>query len=101
MLRIAGDANRHIHRTNLGQPIAKRQLLHAVVNLLRAGVRLFIIGTGKQNQKLFATVAECQATVMCGPLNNRRHAFDHLIASLVTEAVVNTLEVIDVDHHAA
>ncbi len=75
--------------------------MHAIVNLLRAGVRLLIIGTGKQNQKLFPPVAECQAAVMRDPLNNRRHAFDHLIARLVTKAVINTLEVIDVDHHAA
>ena len=70
MLRVAGNANRHIHRPNLGQPVAKRQLMHAIVNLLRAGVRLWFIGTGKQDQKLLAPVAECESVVMCGPLNN-------------------------------
>ncbi len=75
--------------------------MHAVVNLLRAGVRFCFTGPRKQNQKLLAPEAECQPAVVRGPLNNRRHVFDYLIAGLVTKAVVNALEVIDVDHHAA
>lgn len=38
---------------------------------------------------------------MHGTLNNCRHALNHMIASLMAEAIVNAFKVIDVDHHAA
>ncbi|MMZ70514.1 hypothetical protein D1872_335710 [compost metagenome] len=37
---------------------------------------------------------------MNGALDDGRDAFDHLIARLVTEPVVNIFEVINVDHQA-
>jgi hypothetical protein len=44
-------------------------------------VGFFFIGSGQESQKLFAAVAEGQPTVMNGTLNNRRHAFYHLISA--------------------
>ena len=38
---------------------------------------------------------------MRGALNNRRHAFNDLVTRFMTKAVINALEVIDVDHQAA
>ena len=75
--------------------------MHAVINLFGARLRRLFINAGKQHQKLFAAIAECQPAVVYGALYDGGHTFDDLIARFMTKAVIDAFEVVDVDHQAA
>ena len=97
--RIDTDAHRHAQARHLlhARPALA---LDALANALGQAHRLRRIQARGDHHELFAAVAAHQVGAACAVLQRRRHGLDHAVPERVAVAVVDRLEVVDIEHQA-